>query len=1166
MLRTYFVLCLLLPFYVLAQKQHPDQFYAPSSATTASNLKVIPADFTNHYNQKMLRRHPRWRQQAEQLERLWQQEVTGNGRSTPGIIHTLPVVVHVIHNNGLSNISKAQVRRGIEQLNEAFANTGVYNPNTGVDTEIQFCFAHSTPTGVWTDGINYVQSNLAIMDPTTDDAALKNLVQWDANNYINIWVVEEALGNNIEGYATSPVAHGSNRDGIVIEWQNIGLTAFFTKKLVHEMGHYLGLLNLYDGGGCVNNDCTADGDKVCDTPPAGNSFRSNSCFFQVNTCFADEDDTSLNNPFRAIALGGLGEQADMLDNYMNVFLVECVDFFTQGQADRMDFFLHNSRASLLTSTACQSACIATLATPSFTLSSPTATVGIPINFTNTSTNATTYEWYVEGASIGTSLHNSYTFTATGTYWVTLEARTGNVECTDRDSILVEVYCATGCNEICDNGIDDNGDGLIDCLDPTCACSTCSGKEGNNWHFGIYGALNFDSGTPELVYGSNLTNLEACASMSDPNGNLLFYTDGRTVWNRNNDVMVNGGGLAGNFSNSNILIIPKPNDPTMYYIFIPDYQSSSRGLTYSEVDLSQNRSLGAVTRKNIRLMSGIQTTEHITAIKHCDNINYWVMVKEWESNNYYSFFVTPTGIASIPFIQTIGQAHSAVNGGNANMIGNMRTNVAGTKMAINFYESQGFETYDIDRRTSQLSNPTYCAINQRPYGLEFSPNGDYLYLTVDSSYQFHDLYQYDLTLSTPTAIVNTAYLVQRAGKDSNIRLGPDGKIYQTIIDSSYLNAITQPNNKGIACAHQEKAVDLWLSRNSYGLPNTLPEQMFGAPIDVLTGQLNLCTKTTPERYQIVQNVCSGIQNVTWQHYGPNSITNTTDSTIFLLPTMIGKDTLVAAVTTSCTTITDTLIITTNAIPVLDLGGDTSFCQGQSFLVEAGNDFDNYQWSDGSQATNLTVTTAGQYWVEATSVCGGIQYDTIVVDFLVPPILGATINGSGMDQATVVAGNSFNVEAGADQRGQGVQYNWTNNGQGTELVLDSFATPTTTGEATVGQYELYVTAAYAIGCAQTDTIWLTVEGPDFLGVPNAFTPNGDGSNDAFAPVGLSVDHIKDFKIYNRWGNLVYNAPKGEMAWDGTFQGKEQPVDLYIYYLSYQLPGQEVMTLRGEVTLIR
>ena len=126
--------------------------------------------------------------------------------------YELPVVVHVIHDGGPENISLAQIQAGIEHLNDAFANRGYYDQGTGVDTRIQFCLAIRNPDGNVTNGINRVQSTLTEMNKETDDLAVKNLVRWNPEQYINIWLVKEicssSTGCGVAGYAYFPSAHG----------------------------------------------------------------------------------------------------------------------------------------------------------------------------------------------------------------------------------------------------------------------------------------------------------------------------------------------------------------------------------------------------------------------------------------------------------------------------------------------------------------------------------------------------------------------------------------------------------------------------------------------------------------------------------------------------------------------------------------------------------------------------------------------------------------------------------------------------------------------------------------------------------------------------------------------------------------------------------------------
>ena len=117
-----------------------------------------------------------------------------------------------------------------------------------------------------------------------------------------------------------------------------------------------------------------------------------------------------------------------------------------------------------------------------------------------------------------------------------------------------------------------------------------------------------------------------------------------------------------------------------------------------------------------------------------------------------------------------------------------------------------------------------------------------------------------------------------------------------------------------------------------------------------------------------------------------------------------------------------------------------------------------------------------------------------------------------------------------------------------------------------YTILLTATSADGCQDTATVQVRVNIETLLGMPDAFTPNGDGFNDYFRPAGLDDQFILEFKIYNRWGQVVFDGTDTSSSWDGTFRGVEQPTEVYIYLLHYQLPGQIPMVMKGEMTLIR
>jgi len=357
-----------------------------------------------------------------------------NGQLAEHAQRTLPVVVHIIHNGGTENISDAQVQQGIAQLNAAF-NAGF---GTGSDTEIQFCLAQRDPNGQATTGITRDQSALTSFNMESQDIALKDLSRWAPTCYINIWVVSAinsvSNGNGVIGYAYFPSAHGLPMDGIVIEANYFGSSQTNTSVLVHEMGHYLGLYHTFEGG-CNNNNCLLDGDRVCDTPPDQTTFSS--CTPNANSCGTDADDLSLNNPFSI-------DVADMGENYLDYSSLPCFAKFTQGQSERMNWFITNVRSSLFGCLSCQTPCLASL-TASITTPSTAQTIAVggSINFTATASNATVYAWNIDnGQVLGSNISFNHQFNTVGEFWIKFRAISNDpLYCVDAlDSVKVTVVC------------------------------------------------------------------------------------------------------------------------------------------------------------------------------------------------------------------------------------------------------------------------------------------------------------------------------------------------------------------------------------------------------------------------------------------------------------------------------------------------------------------------------------------------------------------------------------------------------------------------------------------------------------------------------------------------------------------------------------------------------
>jgi hypothetical protein len=340
------------------------------------------------------------------------------------------------------------------------------------------------------------------------------------------------------------------------------------------------------------------------------------------------------------------------------------------------------------------------------------------------------------------------------------------------------------------------------------------NQNNFWVYGYQAGINFNTTPPSYQGGTAIQASEGAASVANPvTGELLFYTDGVTVWDASNNPMPNGTGLLGSSSGqlsstSAAVICEKPGSANQYYLFTIDEQFSSAGLRYNVVDMSLNGGQGDIVsgQKNISLFS--TTSEKMCVIPNAQGTGFWLITHDLPGDTFYAFSITAAGINTTPVVSTLGGTHG-------NGAGFMKGSPQFNRIAVANLFFQDAEVFDFNNSTGQLSNPIilnypFIGAAGGTYGIEFSCNGELLYVSDGSL-----LVQFDLSSGNATDILATAYpVLSNSFSCYGLQLGPDRKIY---ISNGALGVINNPNEPGAACDYNPNAIPTQASGGGWGLP-------------------------------------------------------------------------------------------------------------------------------------------------------------------------------------------------------------------------------------------------------------------------------------------------------------------------------------------------------------
>ncbi|MDO1447629.1 PKD domain-containing protein [Rhodocytophaga aerolata] len=702
----------------------------------------------------------------------------------------------------------------------------------------------------------------------------------------------------------------------------------------------------------------------------------------------------------------------------------------------------------------------------------------------------TYTWTGPGVTDATRNNRSISFTEEGCYSLTITDQTTG--CTRTNKLDVRLYKP----------------------DPT---QPPPPQDQARWIFGTNVEIRFTGGQPNVTNELPANAPQGSSSVLDSEGELLFYTDGTTVYNSTgapmldiNNIPVTGAdGLTGSpTASQGVTIVAQPgcdNCQTIYYIFTTtEVAPSGSQVFYSVVDMSLNNNLGTVIQKNVPMSPGIPSTERVISVQGNPTdpnatATTWIVTHDFTTATFRVYPLTAQGVGA-PVTYTVGTAHGPEP---AQGEGYMKVSPDGSKLAVVIPGSNGVnnkvEIFDFDTATGEVSNPVTMDLGPAPptaYGLEFAGQELFVSLTGDGSAQ-SQLYRYNLASSDSLLIAQSKDTIASSTDPFGaLQIGPDQVIYLAIEGSGFLGTINNATDPDPANVDfQIEGLSLNGGTSGLGLPNNSPSSgnsygqslSFDGPSCAEIGEIVQYIFTAqpdraggdPEKssYQwtitnlttgaIVRSVARGAngQNATLTVDMPGPGDYRAELTIF---NDCNEDEGGEAVEPQDFTIFQ-------SPPPVQLGPDKTVCTGTTVTLDAyingsGPAGAQYFWTSPDGTTvqggeTFTATLGGAY---TAIVLVGQCVETGTVNVI---LTGPPANFLGND-VTLCEPTSLVLDAGVAPSGN-VRFEWrnvtTNQVIGTSQTITVTPTTTTTYRATV------TNLAANPACTVTDDITVTVSEP-------------------------------------------------------------------------------------------
>lgn len=655
------------------------------------------------------------------------------------------------------------------------------------------------------------------------------------------------------------------------------------------------------------------------------------------------------------------------------------------------------------------------------------------------------------------------------------------------------------------------------------------KESANWYFGFNAGLNFDTNLAIPLLDGQLVTNEGCATISNKKGELLFYTDGGKVWDKNHRIMPNGEGLLGNFSSTqSAIIVPKPGSTSIFYVFTVTDAAGIDGLRYSEVDLDLNNNNGDVSsKKNILLTT--PTTEKISAVQHANGKDFWVVSHAWDSSSFLAYLITETGVSSTPIVSTTGSFHGNYTKESA---GYLKISPNGKKLALaRWHINSIVEIFDFDSRTGNVSNPIALenifdnSENSGAYGLEFSPSSKLLYVTDLNLNNFSSkLHQFDLSSNNKATIIDSDFILY-SGRNflSGIQLALDGKIYISNALSSFIDVIENPNTKGMDCNYVNKAIGLKGRRAVYGLPPFI-QSYFVATIEAA----DTCQDKTTT---FTINTEEPVDGILWDFGDGNISSGINVEHEYDMP---GEYTINATLTSGFSTYNLSSTIKVFEKPIIDIDEHWALCSDAPITLFLNSVHDAYSWSTGETSSEINIDKPGVYSV---TVYNNHPNSLISCE----ASASIEVLNSGIPYSVSIDVSDWTVDNNSitiDVKGKGLY----------EYALNNFNYQDSNvfNNLPAGEYTIYINDKNGCGYIEQDAY--------ILNYPKYFTPNGDGYNDFWKIDFSEYEPDITIRIFDRYGKFLKQLNPFSNGWDGTYNGNRLSSSDYWFVVNRPSKGKQ------------